>query len=656
MKHIFKLMTVAALLAVTVSGCSEREMMGGNGTTDPAGNAVGYVRIADGGLTVEFDGERVNNPEQGSRAEATAPAGANVDDFWVEFISTETNEPVEYTVGDSTDTRFTYAQVKGAKVYVDEEEYNVIALKPGNYILRAYSGDAYDKTAGVYWDGETPGQPSWAGESTPFEITIEHTAETPKTGVNVQCALQSVKVTVVLDHGLAEHLKDGTEVNVIMTEDLTDLEEQTLTATYTNVEHPYGLADIKISDAGQFTGVDNETRPSAVSYFVPDAVNNAMTVVITGMYNDGKEDRQFSAEVEISDGDEDPVIAGQWRKIWLYLEAEDEPEGSIVIKAVVETWVYDEQIDVDVTNVVASVGERTIKDTDESKLSIYSSNGGMKLDGTPNEISSFDAAGKFTGNAKLGLRLNTGKDVSKFAVKIKTNNSEIQDALTEAKINDEWVDIATISGSAKVFFNSWGLPTTVPTGNVEYDLASFIEYAYTCGDGIHIITFAVESGDYTYNAVLTLDVNANGGSDVPSDGEPTIVWRGGKDFETRYTVSNNLQVIIDITVPAGIKNLFVTMSGALESELEGLMPTHFDLANTSAAEFDGDLKETLRGHPMYFPTDDQVVGEKSLVFDISTFMPMLSVIEGDSDFMLEVVDANGLSDKKTIKLHVEVTE
>lgn len=47
-----------------------------------------------------------------------------------------------------------------------------------------------------------------------------------------------------------------------------------------------------------------------------------------------------------------------------------------------------------------------------------------------------------------------------------------------------------------------------------------------------------------------------------------------------------------------------------------------------------------------------MAGKKSLTFDISSFMPMLTVLgPGNSDFKLTVIDASG-SVSKTIQLYV----
>ena len=82
------------------------------------------------------------------------------------------------------------------------------------------------------------------------------------------------------------------------------------------------------------------------------------------------------------------------------------------------------------------------------------------------------------------------------------------------------------------------------------------------------------------------------------------------------------------------------------SELESVgLASHLDLINP------GEFQSKLEGFG--FPTGAAVSGQKTLSFDISGFMDLLSLLnkEGNCDFRLTVTDASG-TNTKTIRLYV----
>lgn len=652
MKHILRFMMMFALSAAVLCGCSKREMMAGMGDIDADGNSIGYVRLAGLGLSVELDGERVNYTEQG--ASTTRAALPTEDDLNIEIVDAETDMPVAVTLGEgNTAERFTYAQLRAA-------EDGVVALPLGKYYVRAFSGSSFEVEGTVFWENENGGQPSYAGVSEPFVIEKKHTKEAPLTqAVSVVCTLQTVKVTVVMEQGLAARLKgDQTTVTVVLagTDTYDANDSRNREAKYNNdpAGHCYGLASFTPVSSDKVSDADI-TRESAVSYMTTvSEEDNSMFVLIKSKFivhaDDPDDVSDLDTQLRIA-GFEDGLKAGQWRKIWLYLDNVDEQTGRVTIGVRIENWVYDQEVTVDVTETVARIGQKGIPDYSPAKLSIFS-DGDLKF-GEENTVSSFNAAGEYTGNAHVGIRLNTGAALSKFAIRVKTGNSGFAADLRELAMTD-WVNVDSDVKSVRNQLTLWGFPEKI--GGAEsfgFDLGGFLKDAFTYGNGTHTIEFDIESNGYYYRDFLTVNVKTGGGSDEPSGDGPSIVW-DGYDFGTRYNTNTpNLSVAIEIAAPAGIKSLLVKMSGEIEAGLTGLMPTEFDLAHTSEADFDGDLGATLSGDPFYFPVDDDVVGSTSLTFDITGFMGMLSVFPGDTDFQLTVIDRNGESVTRTIQLHVD---
>ena len=104
---------------------------------------------------------------------------------------------------------------------------------------------------------------------------------------------------------------------------------------------------------------------------------------------------------------------------------------------------------------------------------------------------------------------------------------------------------------------------------------------------------------------------------------------------------------ITVTSQTGIVgfSVDVNISALSGDDLVGMgLSPHMDLVNP------GENEATLTN--LGFPTGSAVAGKKSLTFDISAFMPLLTILgSGNSDFKLTVIDASG-SVSKTIQVYV----
>lgn len=646
MKNIFRLITMTALSAAVVCGCSKREVLVGQGGHGTGDGTMGYVRIAEDCLTVEFDGERINNSGKGS--ESTRATADDVDNFWVEILDTE-GSPVDITVNGSTAKSFTYGQLQQA-------EGGVIALPLGTYTMRAYSGDSFEIASKVYWEGEDKGQPSWAGESQEFTIIKTNTKETPHEAVNVQCTLQTVKVTVVLEQGLASSIvASTTNVSVIVSDsDKYDHDyENNLTALYTNnLPHQYGLGSFNISSSDKLEDTPDVTRQSAVCYMTTFGEEaNTLFVNVKGDYIKNvdlpAETSPLDATVKIASG-ESGVNPGEWRKIWLYLEAVDEATGRITIGARIETWVYDEQVTVDVSRAVTEVGERKILDYAPSKLSIVSS--ALNLNGETT-VDKFGSTGLFTGNAAMSIRLNTGEAVSKFAVKMSTRNSGFITELEDYNVIDTWIDLADSSNKLeRAQFILWGFPdiySMTRAGDVEFDLKPFFEDIYKHGSDTYTIAFDIESGNYYYKAELKLNVKTDGESGGDGDGEISITWPG-YDMSIEHTITDDMTCEIVVKASKGIAKLMGTLKGAIADEIgeDGIVPLSFDLCDPD--KYKEGLAEAL-SKSFNIPCGDDVKNHTDEVkLNISDFLVIFPT--GSSQFVLDLTDNAGATASATIKL------
>lgn len=160
----------------------------------------------------------------------------------------------------------------------------------------------------------------------------------------------------------------------------------------------------------------------------------------------------------------------------------------------------------------------------------------------------------------------------------------------------------------------------------------------------------------------TVDVDGNitiqegeeqGDSVVTEDkGVPTIVW-AGHDLDQMFELTDpNTAVKIDIAAPNKIKTLTVDIISDApafsEASLKDVgLDSHLDLSNPGA------LKEAIQG--LHFPVEEQVVGQTSVCFDITGFMPLMSVVTGYKvEFKITVTDMFGHELSKSLKMDVKL--
>ena len=143
-------------------------------------------------------------------------------------------------------------------------------------------------------------------------------------------------------------------------------------------------------------------------------------------------------------------------------------------------------------------------------------------------------------------------------------------------------------------------------------------------------------------STLTIEVSAGGP-------DPRIVWVG-HDIKKRYNTADLQKpgsVQIRISATQGVQSLTVAISGALD--LDGMVPSKFDLADPEATE--AGLSEKLKG--LGFPVGAEVTGQTALSFDITSFMALMGTFPGDTDFEMTVVDSTGVETAEKVMVHVD---
>ncbi len=159
-------------------------------------------------------------------------------------------------------------------------------------------------------------------------------------------------------------------------------------------------------------------------------------------------------------------------------------------------------------------------------------------------------------------------------------------------------------------------------------------------------------------SVTIIDKNHNiiaGEETIPDDEEgegedktkPTIVGRGFNIKEAQIVPSSGqLTCIVDITASNRLAHLYVTIDSEVltEDELAGVgLKKNFDLA------YPEELQEGLGS--LGFPVADQVIGQKSLEFNITTFVPLLAGLgSGTHKFIIKAVDQSNVATEETLTL------
>ena len=441
------------------------------------------------------------------------------------------------------------------------------------------------------WEGEE-GTPTY-GASQRFTITKGETTLMQE----MVCHLLSVKVSVAYKDTLIATMSENTQAELVL---------------------------------GENTSLTFEGKePALAGYLKPDADRkNPLVLYLTTTFNGKQIDRQPLSVTS-------DAKAGEWRKITVGLQhAED---GTLIINAEIETWVPNEEVVID-TRTIAAFCEERIPDEngpDAPKLEWpgHSLEETFKL--TPDL---FDENGYF--NQSCDFTITTKEPMASLVIAIETDNAAFQSVLDAALLTEPKDMFLLKEGELpRLTLRSWGFPAlnlNVTERTFPLDALMKILSDY---EGTHTFTMTiVDEAGHKSTYTLTIEVSAGGS-------EPRIVWVG-QDITQRHDAVEGLEVNIRIAAPQGVKSLLVTISGALD--LDGMLPATFDLADPEAAK-EG-LSETLR--EFGFPVGEEVVGQKSISFDISSFIPLMSTFQGDTDFTLTVTDMEGQTATEAVMIRI----
>lgn len=607
------LQAAAACLLLVSAGCREREATGFGPDDSGSGPSTetGYISFAASDLRVEMRSENVDSSPGGTRAANIDPAT-----YTVEIVDAASGSVVKsFLYGDRGDAP--------------------MAVPVGTYYLRVYSNEMTQNAA---W-GDEPGVPTYGATSDrEHDITVAktHTVDNPAQVGTITCHMQEIMVTVSFDDSMERLLSTDTECYVRLNSDnsrtLYYNKQGVGTDSNGRKYGQYGIVDT--GNADENGDIVKETKvQSSEGFLKPSRTNNTLMLYLSTTFNGSTITAQpFQVSTEAK--------GGEHRRITIYLTGAG--NGSIEVVATVETWVYDELVDID-TRSLASFTEERIPDLDNPDAPKFHW-GAFDFADTFNLTSSqFDTNGDFTGDALFTVETTT--DIVRFTVRAESDNSDFAEYIRTVGLDSDTDLVSSAASIGKTTLRGWGFPDTHFEGTeLPFNLSGLMNVLYPDYYGEHrfIMTVTDAAGLHT---TVTLRINCV--QEIAED--PSIIWVGS-DINVRHEVVTGMQVKIEIRASKGIKALDVEISGALTpEELDGLnLAPEFDLINPDITR-EG-LGSALEG--LGFPVGDAVRDQSYVGFDISKFMGLLGTFQGDTNFKLTVTDNDGQQCTRTIMLHV----
>lgn len=154
---------------------------------------------------------------------------------------------------------------------------------------------------------------------------------------------------------------------------------------------------------------------------------------------------------------------------------------------------------------------------------------------------------------------------------------------------------------------------------------------------------------YNITAIEETIPDPEEGGEEEDKTKPSITGRGFNIKEVQFVPENgDMTCIVDITASNRLAHLEVVIDSEVltEDELAAVgLKKSFDLA------YPGELENALGEGGLKFPVSDQVIGQKSLEFNITTFIPLLNILgSGTHKFIIKATDQNDVATEETLTL------
>lgn len=610
MKNMFKFLLVAAV-AVCTTACSLDELNDNGQSSGNKNEEVGYLSLGE--VLVNDDAETANLNSQSSHSATRAKSEAT-GEYWIEVIRKDSDGTPKW---------------KG--IYADAKA-NPIPLEPATYIVYAYQDEEKVPEANVAEDA-----PYYVGKSEEVKIETKKASST-----TVTCKLANIKTTVELSADLKK----------VFALDLEDNPLQTVVSVGTNDEN-------KNSYTYPYTST-HESGPNV--YFLDVAgpnsqVGNTMTIVLSGRYFTGDpDDVASSADASLwkdvtMTKTLTNVRAAEWRKI--SIDIDHNTTGTVKFVFKVSNVVYDDEVDVDVQTLYASLNvEDTITDDDiENPLApsvTIQGNAGGNLNYAINGTMYDDLDKTWSSKLDVTITPTEGSTISEVYAVVASDNDKVVPALIAAGFADARVNIFP-ENAATTYCTVADDGSRVKLN----DAAMTALYKYA---GTHTISvYTVDSQKRKKHTDIVVTVSNSGG---PVTAAPTIVWmKDGVDVIDQVhtlTATNaatyGCVVTAESAVGFTVFNVKIISEALTPEELDGVgLSQNINLINP------GEMAAALQELQLLKPGQTSLSGETLVNFDISGFLGILFQLyneSGECSFEMTVGDSAG-SVTKTLKFFMQ---
>ena len=731
-RYIERLLPAVAVL--TLVSCSLDEL---DDIKKPTNQNGQWGSLVIESLTVNTDNEHLDRgSNSATRAEESGtttnnkkytvpnPNGVeeNINNYWIEVFDAD-GEVVDINGDETTGTGMTYAEVvalnngDGTEVTLingSKLKLKGIVLPPGEYTVWAYK----DATKGanipnVIAEDETPDTNTttpayYMGCNTVTVVSAEDLDNATSTPVAITCKLAQTLVTVEMSADMKDWFDETNSLGVKANAEDTDAAPGLQTIVTIEPEVPeedetYSYIFPYTSNHGvETTTGEGENAVTAITggpfvYFkdhagANDTNGNTMVFKMEGVYLNVSIDNLQAAIADLAtngaqseyyknltyvsmEREINGVKAAQWRRI--SIDIDHNTEGDVQFEVTIDSYVFDETIDVDVQTLFFSPSdpnteyrEEEVPDIDplapsvQFNIPVDDEEAVIAKDGYDSQM------GKWASNLQMKVTPSNNTTIKEVYAEISSDNNALMAALDAAGYTDGRITfysgVSTLAETDEVsYFVVEDPATTAP--NIVVKLSDpgmdALQNSYPGTHNIKVWTkdsedrmkytdLVIKSGGSTGCNIGSAGSGGSGSGDVVDDGKaPTIEWlEYNIDEEQELTAAGiDCTILAKSTDPKGfIKFEVDIISDVLtDEELSGVgLGSHIDLINP------GDMKAPLQGLG-FLPNRDSWEGENEATFTITDFMTILYNIHsnGKSEFKLTVADENGET-TKSVKLVV----
>lgn len=635
MKQMIKSLLLLAA-AVMTTACEMDKL---STPTNNEEQELGYLRIGQVTTNADTEDSELNGGGMAaSRAVTTAPTS-----YYLEIVNVATKETV-WT---------------GTIQELNNLENAQVGVEPGKYVVYAYQDSNKMPASGAAVDGTY-----YAGYSEEVEVKTKQTSQ-----FKVTCKLANILATVELSADLKTMFKKDDAASPLQTVVKVGAGEEVNAYTYAYTS-THEAPKVYFKDVAGPDAVSGNTLTFTLTgnYYTGDPVD-----VMNGTNIDDTKWKEVKMEKSLTN-----VRAAQWRKVSIDIDHNTTGDVQFVIN--IESLIYDEEIEVDLTTLYADATELGLD----------------KEEAIPDEDEEDPAAPDVTidGQADLSFAINSSiydADAQSWTKYLKVNITP-KDGTTVKQVYAEITseDASLISGLAPIL-NKDGRIEFFPTNaastyaNVAEDgtkvtlKAAGMDALYR-HNGTHTVkVYTVDSDNRMKTTELTITVT----SDAAPVVGPTIQWLANGTPSSVLVVSTGTETAsAGVTTATGLTGLSVTIDSDVltPEELGGFgLATEMDLFNPASAEMETRLRafgflpidtanfaEGMATDKMAAGDDqyrvfDPVTGERkegvvsplqgknSLNFSVTEFLTLLSALDNventqyksTNKFILSASDANG---------------